>query len=283
MRQGLVKRLVERTSLAPVYRAVRDEWKFARLTFTQTPFGYWLAGPKAMQAGFFEAEEFSLIANHLKSADVFVDIGANVGYFTLLACSMGKQVIAVEPLWANLRYLYANIERNGWTGGVEVYPVGLSDKPEVKALYGSGTDASLVPGWSGASESFKRMISVTTLDILLGDRFVDRRVVIKMDIEGHEYHALLGALNTLKAPWRPRWLVEITLSEHRQDGGNPHFLQTFELFWNLGYEARAVGPNGKRISYAEVAEYVNGRVRPPWASVNYLFSAKDDLDVDELT
>lgn len=268
---SFVKRMIERTRLAPVYRAAREEWQFAGLEFTQTPFGYRLAGPEDMRAGTFEADELSLLAHHLESADVFVDIGANVGYFTLLARSMGKHVVAIEPLVANLRLLYANLKANGWMEGVEVYPVGLSDKPGLRSLYGSRTDASLVPGWSGASEAFQQTIPVTTLDTILGDRFVDRRVVIKMDVEGAEYDTLKGALKTLRVAPRPLWLVEITLSEHRQDGNNPHFLETFELFWDLGYEATAVGPDGQAISRAEVAAYAGGGDRPSWAVTNYLF------------
>jgi len=275
MTSGFVKRIIERTRLAPVYRAAREEWRFAGLEFAETPFGYRLAGPENMRAGTFEPDEVSLLTRHLESADVFIDVGANIGYFTLLARSMGKHVVAIEPLPLNLRLLYANLNANGWIEGVEVYPVGLSDRPGLRSLYGSKTDASLVPGWSGASEAFQQTIPVTTLDTILGDRFVDRRVVIKMDIEGHEFHALLGASDILAAQLRPVWLVEITLSEHRQDGNNPHFVETFELFWDLGYEARAIGPQGRQLSDDDVAEYANGGSRPPWASVNYLFSIKN--------
>ena len=211
MRCSFVKRWVERTRLAPVYRAARDEWRFAGLRFAQTPFGYKLAGPRTMQTGAFEAAEVALLKQHLSSADVFVDIGANVGYFTCLARSMGKQVVAVEPHWGNLRYLYANLQVNGWTDGVDICPMGLSDKPGLVWLYGGGTDASLLSGWSGASEAFKRTIPVTTLDALLSERFSGRRVLVKMDVEGAEYKVLQGAVETLRATPRPLWLVEISI------------------------------------------------------------------------
>jgi FkbM family methyltransferase len=224
-----------------------------------------------MEAGTFEQEEKALIEKHLRSADVFVDVGANVGYFTCLACSMNKHVVAVEPLANNLRYLYANLQANGWSEGVEVYPVGLAEKPGLAAFYGAGTGASLLSGWAGASPSFRRTIPLTTLDILLGDRFAGKRMVIKMDVEGAEYGALLGASRILQAVPRPTWLVEITLSEHRQGGRNPHFVKTFELFWNLGYTACTVGPQTRELSPSQIEKYASTGDQPDWSTGNYVF------------
>lgn len=271
-----IKAVVERTPLAGVYRAARDEWRFAKQKSVQTPLGYRFAGPTHMQSGTFEADERAAIQQYLASADVFVDVGANVGYFTCLARSMDKHVVAIEPLASNLRYLYANLLANGWKEGVEVYPVGLADKPGLAAFYGAGTGASLVPGWAGAAASFQRTIPLSTLDILLGDRFRGRQVVIKMDVEGAEYAALLGASQMLKALPRPVWLVEITYSEHRQGTCNSHFLSTFELFWTLGYKAWAVGRQSKEVSRAEIEEYASAGIRPDWVTGNYLFNVASD-------
>lgn len=271
----IVKRVVKRTPLAPLYWAVRDEWRFAHRRLVTTPMGYRFSGPAQMEAGTFEQEEKALIEKHLRLADVFVDVGANVGYFTCLACSMNKHVVAVEPLASNLRYLYANLQANGWSEDVEVYPVGLAEKPGLAAFYGAGTGASLLSGWAGASPSFRRTIPLTTLDILLGDRFAGKRMVIKMDVEGAEYGALLGASRILQAVPRPTWLVEITLSEHRQGDHNPHFVKTFELFWKLGYAASSVGPQPRKLFHSEIHEYAQAGSQPDWPTGNYLFhSAK---------
>lgn len=267
-----IKGVIEGTPLSAVYRAVRDELRFSSKEFVKTPLGYKFAGNPAMQTGTFEPEEAVLIRHCLDSAEIFVDIGANAGYFTCLACSMKKRVIAVEPLPDNLRYLYANLHENGWIDGVEIYPVGLAEKPGSAALYGTSTGASLIPGWAGISTSFKRTIPLSTLDILLGHRFHGKKMVIKMDVEGAEYAVLQGAANILQAVPRPTWLVEITLSEHRQGQDNPYFLETFEQFWKNGYEVREVGGKGSReISRSEIEEYVYTGNKPDWAAGNYLF------------
>jgi FkbM family methyltransferase len=229
-----------------------------------------------MIAGTFETEERRVLQHHLASADLFVDIGANVGYFTCLACSMGKHVIAVEPLPTNLRYLYANLQANGWSDRVEVYPVGLADKPGLASLYGGGTGASLVPGWAGVSMSFRRTIPLSTLDIFLGNRFDDKRMVIKIDVEGAEYAALLGASHVLGIVPRPVWLVEITLSKHRRDDRNPHFLDTFDLFWSLGYKAASVGRPRWAICRSDIRRCLDTGVEPDWMTENYLFTDGSD-------
>lgn len=109
-----------------------------------------------------------------------------------------------------------------------------------------------------ASRSFRQTIPLSTLDILLGDRFAGKRMVIKMDVEGAEYGALLGASRALHAVPRPTWLVEITLFEHRQGGRNPDFVKTFELFWNLGYTACTVGPQTRELSPSQIEVCLDG-------------------------
>lgn len=255
-----------------MYRTLREEWRFSKMQFTDTPFGYRFAGTADMIAGTFEAEERLLLQRYLADADVFVDIGANVGYFTCLACSMGKRVIAVEPLSSNLRYLYENLQANGWNNGVEIYPVGLADKPGLGFLYGGGTGASLVAGWAGAAEAFRRTVPLSTLDILLGDRFEGKRLVIKMDVEGAEYAALLGGSRLMRTVPPPVWLVEITLSDHRQDTRNLQFADTFELFWALGYTATPAGRENRKVGRSEVRQYAETAVKPDWAVGNYLFT-----------
>ncbi len=267
-----LKNAIEGTSLATIYRSVRDDWQWRRSRFVQTPFGYRFAGREDMQAGDFEPDETALIKSCLDDVDVFVDVGANIGWYTCLAKSKGKHTIAIEPIPENVRYLMANLEANDWAEDVEVYPVGVVDSPRLAWMHGSGPGASLITGWSWTSPQFRRMVPLTTLDILLGNRFNAKRMMIKIDVEGVEHSVLEGASNILRSIPRPTWLVEITLSEHRNSGSNPDFLATFELMWTQGYQARSVGATGREISHAEVQEYALTGKRPDWAGTNYLFT-----------
>ncbi|MFH1118148.1 MAG: FkbM family methyltransferase [Pseudomonadota bacterium] len=270
--QRVLKPSIERTPVAAVYRAARDELRWACRKFVETPLGFRLAGSPRMQAGTFEPDEVALITAELTKADVFVDVGANVGFFTCLARSMEKYTIAVEPLPDNLRYLYGNLVVNGWTDCVEVFPLGIADAPGLAELYGAGTGASLLRGWAGISEHFKRIVPVSTLDTIVGHRFDGKRIVIKMDVEGAEFRALLGASETLGRRPQPTWIIEITYSANRPNGtSNPNFADTFHLMWEHGYRVHSIGSACREITCQEIEEFEMTGREPKWGTLNYLF------------
>lgn len=244
-----------------------------------TPYGFKLAGSgsghhRDMQKGNFEPEETARIQQQLDLADVFVDVGANIGFYACIAASQGKHVIAVEPLEQNLCHIYSNLSVNGWHD-VEVFPLGLSDRPGLAALYGaSNTGASLIGNWAGASKLFRRTIPLSTLDILLGNRFVGKKLLIKIDVEGVEYSVLSGAGKTVVNTPRPTWMIEICLNEFHPAGVNPDYAATFELFWRQGYEVRTADHYNTLIKPADVARWVKAG-RCDSGVINYIFIPAD--------
>ena len=265
-----LKQLIERyPALAFAYRTLRDAWLFQRQRAELTPYGFRLMGNRAMQKGTFEQEETALIQKLLDDVDVFVDVGANIGFYTCLARSKGAYAIAVEPLTQNLNYLYANLSANGWND-VEVYPVGLARKPGLANLYGGGTGASLLEGWAGASPLLRRLIAVSTLDIILGERFVGKKLLIKVDVEGAEYELLTGATSTLLLIPAPIWMVEIGLTEHQPSGFNRHYAGAFDVFWKYGYESWTANNLRQSVTPAGIKECVRLR-RTRFGTHNYLF------------
>lgn len=188
-----------------------------------------------MRIGKFEVEETEIIINRLAEVDLFVDIGANLGYYTCIALQAGKSVIAFEPQQQNLSCLFKNLEANGWQENVEVFPVALSDAPGVLTLYGaSGPSASLIRNWAGYSSRFKKTVPVSTLDNIISGRLSDKKLFIKIDVEGAEFNVMKGALKTLRRVPKPVWLLEICLREFHPEGANPDFVKIFELFWEKG-------------------------------------------------
>ncbi len=269
---GLRSRLrtvVERIpALAISYRTIREEIAWQRQKPAITPFGFQLLGDPAMQSGEFEPEETQLFRDLVENADVFVDIGANIGYYSCIARSMGKKVVSFEPMAANLRTLYQNLAVNNWDD-IEVWPLGLSDAPGVVTIYGQGTGASLVPGWAGSSAAFSHTISVSTLDTLLGPRFEDENMFVKIDVEGAELGVLKGAQNVLRRTPKAVWLIEITLTENRTCC-NPKFVETFEQFWANNYEAFTADAQRRKVTKSDVARWAaEGKV--DFGTYNYLF------------
>jgi len=250
---------------------------FSRSTkLKMTPYGFKLIGSNSihhlrMQEGIFEPEETILFQDIFKCADVFVDVGANIGFYSCLARQAAMYVIAVEPLQKNLAYLYANVLANNWKE-VEIFPVGLAEHPGVATLFGgSSTGASLIGSWAGASRMFRQNIPLSTLDILLDGRFAGKKVFIKMDVEGAEYSALLGSVGVMDMQPKPTWVVEICLNEYHPEGVNPNFQDIFNLFWQHGYEARTADKNDRIIQYADVEHWVkNGSCES--GTINYKFT-----------
>lgn len=254
------------------YHYYQSRKQYQRMQLKELNFGFTLKGMNAMQDGTFEPEETRIILDNLKTTDVFVDIGANIGYFSCIACHKGIKTIAVEPLVENLSILYENFKINGWSD-VEVFPVGLADRPRIADLYGGGTGASLLSGWAGCSELSKRTIVLTTLDIILGKRFSEKRLLIKIDVEGAEFDLLQGALSTITMNPKPTWLIEICLTENQPEGINPNFENIFTLFWKNGYQVISLGEDSRIVTPEDVHRWVDNRTRD-FGYVNYLFKER---------
>src|SRR5918911_1597552 len=179
---SLAKPLVEKfPRLAATYRLVRDS-RFIPEEPKMTPLGFRFAGNVVMEQGLHEPEEGVIVKKYLNEADVFINIGANVGYYCCIALSLGVRTVAFEPIDMNLRYLYANVKANGWEDDFEVYPIALGDKTGLIEIYGGGTGASLIEGWAGTPRKLRRLVPVSTLDNVLGDRLAGRRCFFLVDI-----------------------------------------------------------------------------------------------------
>ena len=207
-----------------------------------TPLGFRLAGDTRMENGSYEKMEAAIIEKCLATADVFINIGANIGYYCCLALARHKPTIAFEPLDANLKLLYKNVAANGWQDQIEIFPLALGNKVGLMELFGGHTGASLIEGWANTPAHHRRLVPLSTLDIVLGVRFQYRRCLILVDIEGAEYAMLQGASRFLVQSPKPLWIIEIQGADHQPSsvGFNPYFRETFQLFWDNGYDCWTV-------------------------------------------
>ncbi|HJQ10148.1 MAG TPA: FkbM family methyltransferase [Gemmatimonadaceae bacterium] len=230
------KPFVERfPRVATAYRELRDSLDVTNAKVT--PWGFSLAGNASMANGTFEPEETELVRRLLTDVDVLVNVGANVGYYCCHALSMGKGVIAFEPLPRNVRYLCANIKANGWS--CEIFPIALSDRVGIQEIYGGDTGASLVKGWAGSSEAYVTLVPSLTLDLALGTRLLGKKVLVVLDVEGAEKWVLDGSSILLANNPKPFWLMEIAVNENQPDGlvTNPRLRATFQTMFDAGYFA----------------------------------------------
>ena len=133
---------------------------------------------------------------------MFLDVGANIGYHTLFACSrVGAQgrVIAIEPNPDNCRLIQASAKRNGFSNLV-LHQIAVADRRRtvsLKVTAGSNGHISLNDPIAGTE-------AVMLDDLLQNERSVD---VVKIDIEGAEPLALRGMAVALKR-YRPIIITE---------------------------------------------------------------------------
>jgi len=147
----------------------------------------------------YEAHVTDAIRKKLGPGMVFIDIGANIGYFSLLAARLvGKEgrVIAFEPFQQNVKLLHASLKLNGFDN-IEVYPFAVADKNALLAYDNMGSNGVV----SEAANDLTSLLSTTlvwsvTLDGLLRD--VKRIDAIKIDVEGAEYLAMIGGQELLR-------------------------------------------------------------------------------------
>lgn len=258
-----IKAIFERFPLLALFWRSSRDLLDQRHPSRNTPWGFSFAGHDAMAAGTFEPEETLVVRQLLQEVDVLVNVGANVGYYCCHALSLGKPVVAVEPIARNLHYLLKNIKNNGWEKRAEVFPVALAGDADILKIWGGGTGASLVRGWASIPESYVTQVPVLTLDRILGGSLHGKRALILVDIEGAEYMMLQGATQTLLNEPKPTWMMEVSTTEHQPAGTsmNPHFAKTFELFFAQDYRAFTADVAAQEITPGIVQKVMGGGMK----------------------
>jgi FkbM family methyltransferase len=187
-----------------------------------------------------EALETEIVRREIGPGMTVVDLGANIGYYTLLAASIvgpAGKVYAIEPFPANFELLHRNIRANGYEAIVEASRSAVSDRVGTARLYlgGAANLHTLVRDGSTRGEEPPFIdVETTTLDAFL----VDKRPIdfLRMDIEGGECQVFDGMTETLRRPSRPTIFFEV-----HPDGPvdpDPRYTERIERLLAAGYQCR---------------------------------------------
>ena len=137
----------------------------------------------------------NVIRRTLSQGDTFLDVGANIGYFSMLASSLvGKtgKVIAFEPNPQNQQLIFSSILEN--SGNIKLFPYAVSNTAAVLRFINVGSNGGVVSK-SSKKQDFSFYVQSVILDELLKD---EKRIdLIKIDVEAHEPYALKGMENLL--------------------------------------------------------------------------------------
>ena len=261
---------------SPLLYSCYKIWKYHKsynMQAVMTPLGFKFSGNRSMQDGSFEPEETKLFQSLIDKFDVFVNVGANIGYYCCIALKESKEIIAFEPVNTNMQILLKNIHINsGKERKISVFPVALSNTNGFVEIYGEGTGASLISGWAENDYDTGHLVPKFRLDYLIADKLKGRRVLILVDIEGAEKYMLQGADNILNQDPKPIWIIEISINEcqPKHIAINPNLLSTFKLFWEAGYVCRTADKERKLIMEDKIVKIVETGVNS-LACHNFLF------------
>lgn len=205
--------------------------------------------------GSFEPAEARLLRRFLRPGDRVLDVGANVGYFTLIAArAVGASgaVVAVEPVEANADALDRNVAVNGFTNVTTrrvavdavdgTVDVGLADEPFARER---GQDATSGHYTVGGALLSRRVPSVT-LDRLSADFSPGRPVrLVKIDVEGMEERALEGFRATLGSSPPDAIMMEANAASLRSHGASDRAIRA--VLRSSGYRLCRIGLGGRLV------------------------------------
>ncbi len=135
----------------------------------------------------------------------FVDVGANVGYFTLLAATLGARVVAYEPTPSVFARLKENVALNGFQA--DLVNAAVMDKPGTLSLHLSGDDPEANSVFGNDGQCVR--VPAISLDEDLPAHGIEHVDLLKIDAEGAEPFVLDGATRLLSSPNPPAILVEV--------------------------------------------------------------------------
>lgn len=143
--------------------------------------------------GLYEFEDSMFVIHFLRKNDFFLDIGSNLGHFSLIASGVANaNSIAIEPIPTTYERLLKQIKINKFEDKIEALNIGLADV--TSTLYFS-TDKGTMNGIVDINYPNAIKVAVTTLDALNG---ANKNIsLIKMDVEGYENYVLQGGIETL--------------------------------------------------------------------------------------
>ena len=156
----------------------------------------------------YEVEQISTLIEFSKKneQDYFLDIGSNCGYYALLIAKTfpNTHVIAFEPIKKTYDKLIKNIHLNNLNNQIQTFNFGLSDindEVQMRTLIKKGFAQSGGFTVNDKNRELKKNETLLKANLKIGDeiiKFINKKLLIKIDVEGHEINALKGLKHLIK-------------------------------------------------------------------------------------
>lgn len=186
--------------------------------------------------------EVRYLETFLRPGDVFVDVGANIGLFTLKAAAYAGRVVSCEPGVVARGQLSDNLALNGFAN-VTIVPKAISDALGTAVLFHNplGDDPQAFSLINDGTSTESEEVEITTLDHLMADLGLARIDCLKVDVEGAEDRVIKGGAQTL-ATHHPSVIFEMNCPTLLKDGGDP--AGAWNTLSGLGYRFFQLADDG---------------------------------------
>ena len=206
-----------------------------------------------------------------RASKLVVDVGGNIGYFSLTAAAYGFRTVTFEPMRFNLERMISSIERNpGFSERMKVYNMAVSNSHGALSLKPtSATNAGNFAVQSRPHTMSEGLYGVDYVNSASLDEFLDEDViVVKIDVETFEPFVLDGARRLLCHNIVPTVIIEFDKNQRTAHGGACPPDKMMSWMDKLGYDARDVIIGSKKIDL----KTFDPHKMPP----NVWFSLRDD-------
>ncbi|MCD6074960.1 MAG: methyltransferase FkbM family [Rhodospirillales bacterium] len=204
-------------------------------------------------AGLHEFPEMAFVLHFLRGGDLFADVGANVGTYTVLASGVCQaRTVAFEPIADARASMQGNIERNAIGTRAEVRPVAVSARPGQATMTNRDDTMNRIVRTATEDRSTE-IVPVSTLDVEFSG---ETPALIKIDAEGSDGDVVFGAKALIQ-----RAALKAIIAEFAGIGSNEAAAHAFLL--QQGFHACSYEPFARRLieleTYTDRTIYVRDR------------------------
>ncbi|MGE0188365.1 MAG: FkbM family methyltransferase [Steroidobacteraceae bacterium] len=203
-------------------------------------------------AGLHEFPDMAFVLHMLRPTDLFIDAGANVGSYTILACAAaGARGIAFEPVPKTYARLLENVRLNNLEARTSIHNAGLG-KSRGKLAFTASLDTMNHALAEGEYADEKIEVELITLDETV---VINAPTMIKIDVEGYEIPVIEGAQRTLGNPFLKSVIMELNGSGSRYGYDEEDILRTMLRY---GFEPYSYEPFSRKLIYLNGKNQASG-------------------------
>lgn len=205
--------------------------------------------------GIFDLELYDLFCDKININDIIIDVGANIGYFSILYSKLvgeNGKVYAFEPAINTFNKLIKNIKLNSITN-IITNQIGIGNKNETLFIFYDKNNIGSSSYVSKEKNSIKEKTIIKKFDSEY--KFIKKINFIKIDVEGFELEVLNGMKETIKK-FKPNMVVEYSPRFYKKNNRDSvkHSLKIFKYFEKIEYKVFLVLKNKNTYKLEEIID-----------------------------